>query len=168
MSPLLAHQSDVKPRGFPGHVPTSSACLPRRIVAGTVTAVDTSTPFVAAPAPIVEQPGMHAREFLTLRLSESPELLSSFRLSSSSPMPTLGSSRGLFAAFFAQPCSSARGVLLPMTLDNFDDSVLGDPITYVRCEKFPRSESPLSLPVYAWPSGSAFLLDPAVLQTVLA
>ena len=31
MSPLPAHQSDRKPRGFPGHVPTSSACLPRRI-----------------------------------------------------------------------------------------------------------------------------------------
>ena len=27
----LCHQSDRKPRGFPGHVPTSSACLPRRI-----------------------------------------------------------------------------------------------------------------------------------------
>ena len=57
---------------------------------------------------------------------------------------------------------------MPKTLDDFDDSVLGDPITYARCEKFPGSESPLSLPVYAWPSGSAFLLDPAVLQTVLA
>ena len=31
MSPLPAHQFDRKPRGFPGHVPTSSACLPRRI-----------------------------------------------------------------------------------------------------------------------------------------
>ena len=37
-----------------------------------------------------------------------------------------------------------------------------------RSEQFPGSESPLSLPVYAWPSGSAFLLDPTVLQTVLA
>ena len=41
----------------------------------------------------------------------------------------------------------AEGVLLPTTLDDFDDSVLGDPITYARCEHFPRSESPLSLPV---------------------
>ena len=57
---------------------------------------------------------------------------------------------------------------MPTTLEDFDDSVLGDPITYARCEKFPGSESPLSLPVYAWPSGSAFLLDPTVLQTVLA
>ena len=50
----------------------------------------------------------------------------------------------------------------------FDDSILGDPITYERCEQLPGLESPLSLPVYAWPSGSAFLLDPTVLQTVLA
>ena len=62
----------------------------------------------------------------------------------------------------------AEGVLLPTTLDDFDDSILGDPITYARCEQFPGSESPLSLPVYAWPSGSAFLLDPTVLQTMLA
>ena len=45
--------------------------------------------------------------------------------------------------------------------------VLGDPITYARCEHFPGAESPLSLPVYAWPSDSACLLDPTVLQTVL-
>ena len=31
MSPLPAHQSDRKPRVFPGHILTSSACLPRRI-----------------------------------------------------------------------------------------------------------------------------------------
>ena len=57
---------------------------------------------------------------------------------------------------------------MPTTLEDFDDSVLGDPITYERCEWFPGSESPLSLPVYAWPSGSAFLLDSSVIQTVLA
>ena len=62
----------------------------------------------------------------------------------------------------------AEGVLLPTTLEDFDDSVLGDPITYARCEHFPGSESPLSLPVYAWPSGSTFLLAPTVIQTVLA
>ena len=100
----------------------------------------------------------------------------------------MGSSGGLVAALFAQPCSGGHsqdvpdegslfnvsplspglffrpprgskspptgGVLLPTTLEDFDDSVLGDPITYAWCEKFP--------------SGSAFLLDPTVLQTVLA
>ena len=68
---------------------------------------------------------------------------------------------------FGQHEPLAEGVLLLTTLDDFDDSVLGDPITYARCEHFPGSESPLSLPVYAWPSDSACLLDPAVLQTVL-
>ena len=70
-------------------VPTPGAStqvvLPLATVAGTVTAVGTSTPFVVTPAPVVEQPGMHAREFPTLRLSESPELLPSFGLLSSSP-----------------------------------------------------------------------------------
>ena len=170
-----------------------------------MTAIGTNTPFVAALAPVVEQPGIHARGFPTLRLSESPELLPSFGLSSSSPSPTLpwGAAEdsslpfspnrvqarhsqdvpyegSLFndvsplspGLFFRPPRGSksppAGGVLLPTMLDDFDDTVTGDPITYARCEQFPGSESPLSLPVYAWPSGSAFLLDPTVLQTVLA
>ena len=44
----------------------------------------------------------------------------------------------------------SEGVLLPTMLDDFDDSVLGDPITYARREQFPGFESPISLPVYAW------------------
>ena len=36
------------------------------------------------------------------------------------------------------------------------------------CHHFPGSESPVSLPVYAWPSGWTFLLDPTLFQTVLA
>ena len=47
--------------------------------------------------------------------------------------------------FFRHPQGSgsppAGGVLLPTTLDDFDDSVLGDPITYARCENFSGSES---------------------------
>ena len=52
-------------------------------------------------------------------------------------------------------------------LGDFDDSVLGDPIAYARIEQLPGSESPLSLPVYAWPPNSALLMD-SVIQTVLA
>ena len=185
---------------------STQVVLPPATVASTVTAIGTNTPFVAAPAPVVEQPGLHAREFPTLRLSESPELLPLFGLSSLSPSPTLpwgaaedssppfspnrvqaghsqdvpdeGSlfnvsplSPGLFLLLpRGSKLSLAGGVLLPTTLEDFDDSVLGDPITYARCEQLPGSESPLSLPVYAWPSGSAFLLDPTItiLQTVLA
>ena len=53
----------------------------------------------------------------------------------------------------------SEGVLLPTMLEDFDDSVLGDPISYALFEQFPGSESPLSLPVYAWPPSSAFLMD---------
>ena len=74
----------------------------------------------------------------------------------------------LFRPFRGGQSPPAEGVLLPTTLDDFDDSVQGDPITYARCEHFPGSESPVSLPVYAWPFGSTFLLDPTVFQTVLA
>ena len=62
----------------------------------------------------------------------------------------------------------SEGILLPTMLEDFDDSVLGDPISYARFEEFPGSESPLSLPVYAWPPSSAFLMDSAVVRTVLA
>ena len=159
-------------------------------VASTVTAIGTSTPFVATPAPVLEQPGMQAKKFQTLRLLESPKLLPSFGLLFSSPSPTLpwgaaedssppflpnrvqvGRSQAVpdedssFSVsplspglFFRPPRGStsppAGGVLLPTTLDDFDDSVLGDPITYARCEQFPVSESPFSLPVWpsVWPS----------------
>ena len=60
------------------------------------------------------------------------------------------------------------GVLLPTTLDDFSDSVLGDPITYAQCEQIPGSDSPMSLPVYALPSGSAYMLGQSSVQTVLA
>ena len=39
------------------------------------------------------------------------------------------------------------GILLPTTLDDFSDSVLGDPITYAQCELIPGSDAPMSLPV---------------------
>ena len=59
------------------------------------------------------------------------------------------------------------GVLLPTMLEDFNDSVLGDPISYALIEQLPGSESPLLLPVYAWPPSSAFMMD-SVILTVLA
>ena len=47
--------------------------LPPGTVANTVAAFDTSTPAVATPAPVVGQPEPKAKEFSTLRLSESPD-----------------------------------------------------------------------------------------------
>ena len=60
-----------------------------------------------------------------------------------------------------------EGMLLPTMLDDFNDSVLGDRISYARIDQLPGSESPLSLPVYAWPPRPALMMD-AVIQTVLA
>ena len=60
-----------------------------------------------------------------------------------------------------------EGMPLPTMLDDFNDSVLGDPISYAQIDQLPGSESPLSLPVYAWPPRPAFMMDP-VIQTVLA
>ena len=65
---------------------STQVVLPPATVASTVTAIGTNTP---APAPVVEQPGIHARELSRPQLPESPELLPSFGLSSSSPSPTL-------------------------------------------------------------------------------
>ena len=60
------------------------------------------------------------------------------------------------------------GVLLPTTLDDFSDSVLGDPITYAQCERIPRSDTPMTLPVYTLPSALAYMSGQSSVQTVLA
>ena len=176
---------------------STKVIVPLATVDNTEIAAGTSTPFVSTPAPVEERPEVQAKGFPTLRLVESPRVTSIVRMvvPVSLAHAAMGSSGGLVAALFAQPCTvgaltgcsgrgqfvrcvtaftrtvlsaSSGGVLLPTTLDDFDDSVLGDPITYARCEHFPGSASPLSLPVYAWPPGSAFLLDSTTRQTVLA
>ena len=94
--------SEVK---VPPQAASTQVVLPPATVAHTGTAAGTSTPFVSTPAPVVEQPGVHAKGFPTLRLVESPELLPSFGWSSPSPSPRyVGSSGGLVTALFAQPC----------------------------------------------------------------
>ena len=60
------------------------------------------------------------------------------------------------------------GVLLPTTLDDLSDSVLGDPITYAQCEQIPGSDTPMTLPVYTLPSRLAYMLGQSSVQTVLA
>ena len=59
------------------------------------------------------------------------------------------------------------GVLLPTILDEFNDSVLGEPISCARIEQLLGLESPLSLPVYVWPPKPTFIMDP-IIHTVLA
>ena len=62
---------------------------PPDTVTNTVAGFDTSTPAVATPAPVVGQPEPQAKDFPTLWLSESSDLLPSFGLSSSSSSPML-------------------------------------------------------------------------------
>ena len=57
--------------------------------------------------------------------------------------------------------------LLPTLLDEFNDSVLGEPISYARLEQASGLESPPSLPVYAWPPRATMRMDP-IIQTVLS
>ena len=168
-SPLALDLTVVCTSGSGVKVPPPGAStqviLPPATVASTMTAIGTSTTFIAIPAPVVEQPGMQAKEFPTLRLSESPKLLPSFGLSSESPSPTLswgaaedssppflpnrvqvGCSQAVpdeDSSFSVSPLSlglflrpprgstspPAGGVLLPTTIDDFDDSVLGDLIS---------------------------------------
>ena len=136
--------------------------LPPGTVANTVAAFDTSTPAVATPAPVM-QPELKAKEFPTLSSSSSSPTLpwgtaedswppfspnrvrerhsqdvpddgSLFNVSPLSPGLVVRPTRGSGAA-------PSEGVLLPTMLEDFDDSVLGDPISYAQFEQFPGSES---------------------------
>ena len=63
---------------------------------------------------------------------------------------------------------SKAGMLQQTMLDDFSDSVLGDPITYAQCEQIPGSDAPMTLPVYTLPSGLAYMPGQSSVQTVLA
>ena len=145
--------------------------LPADTVNKSVTGFDTSTPLVATPAIVVGQQIPQVKDFPTLNLSESSELLPSFGLSSSSPTLPWGTAEdsshsfspnrvheghsqnvpsegSLFNVSPLSPelvvqhtleggATQYEGVLLPMILDDFNDSVLGDPISYARIEQLP-------------------------------
>ena len=139
----------------PGEV--AQELLPADTVNKSVTGFDTSTPFVATPAIVVGQQIPQVKNFPTLNLSEFSELLPSFGLSSSSSSsssPTLPwgmaedsspsfspNVRVTLRTFRARAATQPEGVLLPTMLDDFNDSVLGDPISYARIEQLPGSES---------------------------
>ena len=67
----------------------------------------------------------------------SPSLDSLFNVS---PISPIGPNR-------EKEMPKPDGRLLPTLLDEFNDSVLGEPISYARLEQAPGSESPLLLPV---------------------
>ena len=78
--------------------------MPPATVASTVTAVGTSTPFVATPVPVVEQPEMQAKELQAVRV---PRVTSVVRtvVRVFLTHAAMGSSGGLVATLFAQLCT---------------------------------------------------------------
>ena len=95
------------------------------------------------------------------RSQDVPDEGSLFHVSPVSPGFCFGH-RGLLSSF----CQ--MGSRFSTTLDDFSDSVLGDPITHARCEQIPGSDSPMSLPVYVLLSGSTYMPGQSSVQTVLA
>ena len=73
---------------MPPEVPVRKI-LPLTTVVSIIDAISTVTPFVVPPAPEIERLVMQAEYFSNCRLTKSREFLSLFRLSSSSPAPTL-------------------------------------------------------------------------------
>ena len=78
----------------PPEVPVRNV-LPLATVVSIMDAASMDTPFVEPPAPGIEWPVMQAQDVSTCRLSRSREFLSLFRLSASSPTPTLSPSLSL-------------------------------------------------------------------------
>ena len=90
-SPLMLDVTVMSTSGViapPPEVPVRNV-LPLATVVNIMDAVSTGTPFVVPPAPGIERPVMQAKDFSTCRLSKSREFLPLFRLSASSPAPTL-------------------------------------------------------------------------------
>ena len=135
----------------PPEVPVRNV-LPLATVVSIMDAVSTRTPFVVPPAPGIERPVMQAQDFSTCRLSKSREFLPLFRLSASSPAPTLPrdsakDSSPSLSLNRVQPLRRntsppAGEVLLQLPADDYVASGLGDPNTAAWCEQYPGSESP--------------------------
>ena len=60
------------------------------------------------------------------------------------------------------------GLLLPLALDSFSDSVLGDPIAFAQCAQIPGLDTTMTLPIYTLLSGLAYMPGQPSVQTVLA
>ena len=60
------------------------------------------------------------------------------------------------------------GLPLPLSLESFSDPFLGSPFAFAQCAAIPRSDAPMTLPVYALPSSAAYMTGQSSVQTVLA
>ena len=121
--------------------------------------VNTSTPFVVPPALDIEWPVMQLHDFLTYRMPETCLSSLLISLSASSSALTLPRNPAKFSSssFSLDHLQPLRGkispptgeALLPPLADDCLIPCLDDPNTAVRCETFPGSEYPSSLPACA-------------------
>ena len=121
--------------------------------------VNTGTPFVVPPALDIERPVMQLHDFLTYRTPESRQSSLLLSLSASSSALTLPRNPAKFSlSSFSLDCfQPLRGktspptgeALLPPPADDCLVPGLDDPNTAIRCEPFPGSEYPSSLPACA-------------------
>ena len=114
------------------------------------------TPFVVPPPPDIEQPVKQLHDFLTYRTPESRQSSFLLSLSASSSALTLprNPAKLSLSSFSLDRYPPLRGnksflALLPPAADDCLFPGLDDPNTAGRCEPFPGSEYPSSLPACA-------------------
>ena len=160
-SPLLFNMTDMSSSGVivsASDVPVGQI-QPLTAVVSSTDADSTVTLFVVPPPPDIERPVMKLHDFLTHRTPETclSSLLISLSASSSTlmlPRNPAKFSSSSFSLDRLQPLreriSHPMGeALLPPPADDCLIPCLDDPNTAVRCETFPGSEYPASLPACA-------------------
>ena len=141
------------PEGLPREV------LPLTTEVNILYGVNKGTPFIVPPALDIERPVMQLHDFLTYRTSELCQYSLLLTLLASSSALTLPRRPAKFSSssFSIDRFQPLRGKTSPPTEEArlpppADDCLapgLDDPITAVRCEPFPGSEYPSSLPACA-------------------
>ena len=112
--------------------------------------VNTSTPFVVPPALDIERPVMQLHDFLSYRTPESRLFSSALSLPRNpAKFSSFSFSLDCFQLLRGKTSPPTDEALLPPPADNCLVPGLDDPNTAVRCEPFPGSEYPSSLPVCA-------------------
>ena len=155
----------------PPEIPVKKILLLTTVVS-IIDDVSTVTPFVVPPPPDIERPVMQLHDFLTYWTPESRQSSLLISLSASSSALTLPRNPAKFSSssFSLDRFQPLRGrtspptgeALLPPPADDCLIPCLDDPNTAVRCETFPGSEYPSSLPACATVRAG---LDPPMLPT---
>ena len=78
----------------------------------------------------------------------------------SQEMPADGSLFGVYVLLMVLP--------MPVAFDSFSDPFFGAPIAFVQCAMLPRSDAPMTLPVYTMPPGASDMAGKSSVPTILA